>query len=168
MGNTNPGNSVSNYFLISTVNKFFFSPKFNKPGGGEYKEVTLTAAETCLLIAEFIQKGYAGSVNTNGTAEDWYKKGVAASIRTMNNIAIVAQSTTGLTGDGSAEIDAYLADPDVAFDGSNDLERIYIQQYLNLFRNPNEAFVFSRRTGYPKIGSAYYGREAFNETIPYS
>lgn len=166
VGNTNSGNSVSNYFLISTVNKFFFSPKFNKPGGGEYKEVTLTAAETCLLIAEFIQKGYAGGVNTNGTAEDWYKKGVTASIKTMNSIAIVAQSTTGLTGDGAADIDAYLADADVAFNGTNDLERIYIQQYLNLFRNPNEAFVFSRRTGYPKFGSAYYARETFNEPIP--
>lgn len=166
VGNTNAGNSVSNYFLISTVNKFFFSPKFNKPGGGEYKEVTLTAAETCLLIAEFIQKGYAGSVNTNGTAEDWYNKGVTASIKTMNDIALVAQSTTGFSGDGTAEIEAYLADADIAFNGSNDLERIYIQQYLNLFRNPNEAFVFSRRTGYPKTGSAYYGRETFNETIP--
>lgn len=166
VGNTNSGNSVSNYFLISTINKYFFSPKFNKPGGGEYKEVTLSAAETCLLIAEFIQKGYAGSVNTNGTAEDWYKKGVTASIKTMNGIAIVAQSTTGLAGDGAAQIDAYLADADVALNGSNDLERIYIQQYLNLFRNPNEAFVFSRRTGYPKFGSAYYPRETFNEPIP--
>jgi hypothetical protein len=166
VGNTDPGNSVSNYFLISTVNKFFFSPKFNKPGGGEYKEVTLTAAETCFLIAEFIQKGYAGSVNTNGTAEDWYKKGITASIKTMNSIAVIAQSTTGLAGDGSAQIDAYIADPEVAFNGTNDLERIYVQQYLNLFRNPNEAYVFSRRTGYPKTGSAYYGREAFNETIP--
>lgn len=166
VGNTNAGNSVSNWFLISTVNKFFFSPKFNKPGGGEYKEVTLTAAETCLLIAEFIEKGYAGAVNTNGTAEDWYKKGITASIKTMNSIAVVAQSTTGLTGDGAAQIDAYLADADVAFNGSNDLERIYIQQYLNLIRNPNEAFVFTRRTGYPQTGSAYYGRETFNEPIP--
>ncbi|RYF88197.1 MAG: SusD/RagB family nutrient-binding outer membrane lipoprotein, partial [Chitinophagaceae bacterium] len=166
VGNTNSGNSVSNYFLISTVNKFFFSPKFNTPGGGEYKEVSLTAAETCLLIAEFIQKGFAGSVNTGGTAEDWYKKGVTASIKTMNDIAIEAQSTTGFGGDGTTEIDAYLADADVAFNGANDLERIYVQQYLNLFRNPNEAFVFSRRTGYPKFGSAYYARENSNETIP--
>ena len=166
VGNTNAGNSVTNYFLISTVNKFFFSPKFNKPGGGEYKEVALTAAETCLLIAEFIQKGYAGSVNTNGTAEDWYKKGVAASIRTMNDIAVVAQSTTGFAGDGTAEIEAYLADADIAFNGTNDLERIYIQQHLNLFRNPNEAYVFARRTGYPKYGSTYYAREPFNEAIP--
>lgn len=166
VGNTSAGNSVSNYFLISTVNKFFFSPKFNRPGGGEYLEVTLSAAETCLLIAEFIEKGYAGTVNTNGTAEDWYEKGVTASISTMNDIAIEAQSTTGFSGDGAAEIADYLADTDVAFNGVNDLERIYIQQYLNLFRNPGEAFVFSRRTGYPKTGSAYYGRETFNEPIP--
>jgi hypothetical protein len=166
VGNNNAGNSVTNYFLISPVNRYFFSPKFNKPGGGEYKEVTVTAAESCLLIAEFIQKGYAGSVNTNGTAEDWYKKGITSSIRTMNDIAVVAQSTTGFTGNGDAEITAYLNDPDVAFNGTNDLERIYIQEHLNFYRNPNEAFVFARRTGYPKYGSAYYARETFNETIP--
>lgn len=165
VGNTNAGNSVTNYFLISPINRFFFSPKYNRPGGGQYRDVMVTAAEGCLLIAEFIEKGYAGSVAT-GTAEQWYKKGVASSIRTMNEIAVVASSTTSFSGDGQAEIDAYLNDADVMLNGTNDLERIYIQQHLNFFRNPNEAFVFARRTGYPKFGSAYYGRETFNETIP--
>jgi hypothetical protein len=165
VGNNNAGNSVNNYFLISPINRFFFSPKYNRPGGGQYRDVMVTAAEGCLLIAEFIQKGYAGSVNA-GTVEDWYNKGVASSIRTMNAIAEVAVSTTAFSGDGQAEIDAYLTDADVMLDGTNDLERIYIQEHLNFFRNPNEAFVFARRTGYPKYGSAYYAREPFNETIP--
>jgi hypothetical protein len=84
----------------------------------------------------------------------------------MDNIATVAGLTSVLTGDGSTEINAYLTNANVAFNGVNNLERIYIQQYLNLFRSPNEAFVFSRRTGYPKLSSTYYAREVFNEVIP--
>lgn len=167
VGNTNGGNSVTNYVLISPVNRLFFSPKYNNPNaGGQYREVSVTAAEGCLLIAEFIKKGFAGSVDTKGDAKFWYEKGITSSILTMNQIAVAALSTTGFSGDGSAQIQTYLSDPDVQLNGSNDLERIYIQQHLNFYRNPNEAFVFARRTGYPKNGSAYYGREPFNELIP--
>ncbi|RYY27803.1 MAG: SusD/RagB family nutrient-binding outer membrane lipoprotein [Chitinophagaceae bacterium] len=166
VGNNNPGNSVNNYFLISPVNRFFFSPKYNRPGGGQYKEVAVSAAEGCLLIAEFTQKGYAGTVNTKGTLKEWYEKGIRASIQTMNDIALVAQSNPGFSGNGSAEIAAYISNVNIALNGTNDKERIYVQQHLNFYRNPNEAYVFSRRTGYPRTGSAYYGRETFNEPIP--
>lgn len=165
VGNTNSGNSISRYFLISPVNRKFFSPRWNA-SSGEFKDVKVTAAESAFLIAEFIQKGYAGSVNTRGTAEDWYNKGIASSIRTMNDIAKVAESTTAFSGNGDAEINAYSDNPQVKFNGVNDLERIYIQEYLNFYRNANEAFVFVRRTGYPKNTSTYYAREVFNEPIP--
>lgn len=168
VGNSNLGNKINNYRLISPINRRFFYPRYNDGSGegtGQYIEMLVSYAETCLLIAEFIEKGYADAVNTKGSAEDWYKKGVAASIRSMNNIATVAQSVTAFTGNGDAIINDYLQDADVAFNGVNDLERIYIQQYFNLYRNPNEAFVFVRRTGYPKKGSAYYAREVFNEPI---
>ena len=42
----------------------------------------------------------------------------------------------------------------------------YTFSNLNLIRQPNEAYVFCRRTGYPKTGSAYYPRETFGEKIP--
>jgi hypothetical protein len=156
------------YFLISTINRWFMAPKWNRGNNVDalYTELLVSNAESCLMVAEMIQKGYGNGVNTNGTAEDWYKKGIASSIQTMNNIAKTAISTTAFTDDGSTLINAYLNQPDVAFNGVNDLERIYIQEYLNHFRNMSEAFVFCRRTGYPKSGSAYYSRETFNETIP--
>ncbi|TKK69759.1 SusD/RagB family nutrient-binding outer membrane lipoprotein [Ilyomonas limi] len=166
VGNNNAGNTVTNYFLISPVNTRFFSPNYNNIRTGLYKEVAVTAAEIDLTIAEFIQKGYAGSVNTNGTAADWYNKGITASIQTMNDIAEVAGSTTAFSGSGDDEINAYLQDEDIKLNGTNDLERIYIQEHLNFFRNPNEAFVFCRRTGYPKKNSDYYPREPMNEIIP--
>jgi len=164
VGNTNAGNAISRYFLISPANRKFFSPRYNSTSG-EFRDVIVTAAESCLLIAEFIQKGYAGSVNTRGSAEDWYKKGITSSITTMNEIAKAAGSAT-ITGDVTAAITAYLNNPTVKFNGVNDKERIYIQEYLNFYRNANEAFVFVRRTGYPKKVSAYYAREPFNEIIP--
>ena len=166
VGNTNSGNSVSNYFLISAVNRKFFSPRYSGQTDGLYKEVSVSAAESALTIAEFIQKGYAGSVDTRGMAADWYNKGVAASISTMNDIAEVAGSTTAFSENGEAAINEYLQDENVKLNGTNDLERIYIQEHLNFFRNPNEAFVFARRTGYPKKTSTYYAREPMNETIP--
>jgi hypothetical protein len=166
VGNSNSGNSVTNYFLISPVNRKFFSPRYNGITGGLYKEVSVSAAESALTIAEFIQKGYAGSVDTKGTTADWYNKGIAASISTMNDIAMVAGSTTAFSGNGEAEIEQYLQDENIKLNGSNDLERIYIQEHLNFYRNPNEAYVFCRRTGYPKKTSTYYPREPMNEIIP--
>ncbi len=118
VGNSNAGNTVSNYFLISPVNRKFFSPRYSGATSGLYKEVTVTAAEVDLVIAEFIQKGYAGSVNTNGTAADWYNKGIAASIQTMNDIAVVAGSSTAFSGSGEDEIDAYLNDENIRLNGS--------------------------------------------------
>lgn len=161
-----PVGPSTRYFLISHINRRFFSPRYGGSTTGDFTDVMVTNAESCLLVAEFIQKGYAGAVNTHGSAEDWYKKGVASSIRTMNAIATTAGSTTAFSGDGTPEINAYLAQPQVALNGSNDLERIYVQQYLNLFRNPTEAFVFCRRTGYPSNQSTYYRREPFHEAIP--
>lgn len=149
------------YKLISTINRKFYAPRWDGTTTGTYTDLLVGAAESCLLIAEFIEKGYA-----TGDAEAWYKKGVEASIRTMNQIAITAGSTTAYTGSGDAEIAAYLAGEDVKFNGENDLERIYVQEHLNYVRQPNEAYVFCRRTGYPKKNSAYYGREVFNEPIP--
>jgi hypothetical protein len=166
VGNSNPGNSVTNYFLISPVNRKFFSPRYSGLTSGLYKEVSVSAAEVDLTIAEFIQKGYAGSVNTNGSAADWYNKGIFASIQTMNDIAVVAGSTTAFNGSGVDEINAYLQNDFIKLNGANDLERIYIQEHLNFYRNPNEAFVFCRRTGYPKNNSDYYPRDPMNEIIP--
>jgi len=159
------GNSTTKYFLISRINRKFFAPRFNGNTTGVFTDVMVSNAESCLLVAEFLQKGYANG-GSHGTAEDWYKKGITSSIKTMNNIAVAAASTTAYTGDGTTEINNYLNNAQVKFNGTGDLEKIYIQQYLNLYRNPTEAFVFCRRTGYPKNTSTYYKREVFNEVIP--
>ncbi|CAL1518669.1 SusD/RagB family nutrient-binding outer membrane lipoprotein [Chitinophaga sp. MM2321] len=165
IGNNFVASPYTKYNLISAINRKFFSPKLNQ-ATGNFLDVPVTYAETCFYIAEFIQKGYAGAVNTKGTAQEWYNKGIASSIQTMNAIAIAAGSTTAFSGTGETEISNYQNNALVKFNGTNDLERIYIQQYLGLYRQPNEAYVFCRRTGYPKNSSVYYAREPFNELIP--
>ena len=164
IGNSFPINGT-NYFLISPINRKFFSPRMNGLTGN-YTDVMVTNAESCLLVAEFIEKGYGSGIDTKGSSEDWYIKGVTSSVRTMNSIAVTAESTTGFSGDGTARIESYLDGENVKFNGENDLERIYIQEYLNFYRNASEAFVLVRRTGYPKYSSTYYAREAFDEPIP--
>ncbi|RAK03078.1 SusD-like starch-binding protein associating with outer membrane [Larkinella arboricola] len=162
----NPFNAGTNkYILMSAINRPFFAPRRNG-ATGTFHDYMVTSAETCFYIAELITKGYGIGVNTKGTAEFWYNKGITSSMKTMNAIAIAAQSTTGLTSAADQEIAAYLAQPRVKLDGTNNLERIYIQQYLSFMRQPTEAFTFVRRTGYPKNNSTYYPRDPFNELIP--
>ncbi len=149
------------YRLISTINRRFFAPRWDGNNSGTYTELLAGGGESCLLIAEFIKKGYA-----TGDLNAWYNKGIEASMKTMNKIAQTATSTLVYSGSGATEIAAYQNNPLVKLGAANDLERIYIQQHINLTRQPNEAFVFCRRTGYPKTGSTYFGRETFNEPIP--
>lgn len=154
------------YRLYSPINKKFFAPRYNNFKTGQMQDYMVTRAEACFYIAEFIQKGYGAGFDTKGTAEQWYNRGIESSIRTMNAIAAAAESTTGLTGDGNAQILAYQNHVNVKFNGVNDLERIYIQQYLNFYRLGNEAFTFCRRTGYPRNNSTYYKRNTWNQPIP--
>lgn len=165
MSNAFQVSQYSRYFLISPVNRLFLSPKLNGATGNAL-HVLVSYAETCFYIAEFIQKGYGAGIDTKGSLSDWYNKGIASSIVTMNEVAREAGSSLGFTGDGTAEIQAYQQHPEVVLGGGNDLERIYIQAYLSFFRLPNEAYVLCRRTGYPRTGSTYYPMEPFNEPIP--
>ena len=151
------------FFLISTINRRFFQPHLDG-ANGKYIDVLVSYAEVCLNIAEFIQKGYGTGIDTKGTASDWYNKGVYASATSMNAIAMAAGSTT--VDNINTLVDTYLTNANVKLDGNKNLEKIYIQQLLNFYRQGNEAFTLIRRTGYPKFNSTLLARETVAETIP--
>ena len=153
----------SKYNLISTINRRFFMPHLDG-ANGQYIDVLVSYAEVCLNIAEFIQKGYGSAFDTKGTASDWYNKGVRASANTMNTIAIAAGSASVASIDPL--VDSYLTSPKVKLDGNNNLEKIYIQQLLNFYRQGNEAFTLVRRTGFPKFNSTILARETMPDMIP--
>jgi hypothetical protein len=140
------------------------------PATGNYVDVQLSHAEVCFMMAEFILKGYA-----SGNAEEWYNKGVASSIRTYNMIGTKGDLTLRVAGKtypyqpiSESEITAYLADPAVKFDGVNNLEKVYVQQFINFYRLPEEGWKMSMRTGYPKYGSSLLARfPTDNNEIPF-
>jgi hypothetical protein len=140
--------SGSNYNQLSHVNRRFFNPNYQS-GSGYYKDALLSAAEVALYMAEFIEKGY---VTGHGSAQEWYERGVRASIETNNEIARVAQVFDYDEVQATeAQINAYLAQEEVALNGQDHLEKIYFQQYINFFRYPTEQFALTRRTGFPSV-----------------
>jgi hypothetical protein len=150
------------YSLISGINRRFFHPRIDG-ASGKVIDVLVSYAEVCLQIAEFIQKGYGTGIDTKGSVADWYNNGVRASIETMNNIAIAAGSYS--VTDASALAGAYLEQSKVKLDGSNNLEKIYIQQLFNFYKQGNEAFALVRRTGFPKYGSTLLARQTTPDMI---
>ncbi len=140
-------NANTTYNQLSHINRRFFAPGFDN-GTGYYIDVMFSAAEASLYVAEFIEKGL---ITGQGTAKEWYDKGVELSLTTNNWIAekAIISNYEDLKLK-TAEVATLLAQPDYALDGTNNLEKIYLQQYINFFKLPNELSVTSRRTGYPK------------------
>ena len=130
------------------------------PGTGGYVDVLISYSEVCFMMSEFILKGYI-----NGDAAEYYQKGIEASMKTYDFIAQegqldmkIAQTSYPYTPIGDTEIADYLAKPEIQLNGTNDLEKVYIQEYLNFYRLPEEGWVLARRTGYPKFGSTLLAR----------
>jgi hypothetical protein len=133
--------------VVSRASQRMWNPNYEN-GAGYMVEPIITSAEMYLLKAEFIKRGFI-----SGNAEEWYNKGVRASIETYRLIADRGQFQDYTTFP-DADINAYLLKPDVKLDGSaKDLEKIILQQYINLFRSPAVNWDFIRRTGFPATNS---------------
>ncbi len=140
------------YLQLSHINRRLFDPQFES-GLGYYMNVMFPAAEVLFYMAEFTEKGLV----SQGIAQEWYNQGLASSLRTYDMVAKAAQITDyDALRLAEGEVDSLLARPDYALDGTSNLEKIYIQQYINFFRIPNEMGALTRRTGYPKVGSTIF------------
>lgn len=103
----------------------------------------ITYAEFCFLRAELATK----SIGT-GTAKSWYEAGVKSSLAFYNEVGVGAK-LTNYTPMTEAEVNAYLAQPGVAFDATKAMDQIASQSYLNFMRQPQEGWALWKRTGYP-------------------
>ncbi|RBL88660.1 SusD/RagB family nutrient-binding outer membrane lipoprotein [Chitinophaga flava] len=116
--------------------------------GARYTQPILSYAEQCFMLAELSVRGII-----SGDAATYYKNGVEASINAYDAMGREAkiQDYTPLD---QATVVAYLAKPDIAFTGSTDvlLEKINIQNFLNLLKSPWEAWGAWKRSGIPKVG----------------
>lgn len=145
------------YFRLPQVDYLYFKPK-QDGGSGEYKNYLLGAPEVCLYLAEFIEKGYVSGI---GTAKDWYENGVRYSCQNYDSRASKAQindyEERKITADA---IDALLASDGVKY-GTNNTEKIILQEIINLFDNPYEGVAVTRRTGYPKRTSTIWAWQPY-------
>ncbi|WP_333821253.1 SusD/RagB family nutrient-binding outer membrane lipoprotein [Ohtaekwangia sp.] len=112
--------------------------------------------ELCFNIAEGLNRGWA-----SGDAEDWYVKGITASmehfgivdgsdITVGNNLSTVIYGTVM-----NISVTDYLNQSSVQYkDGADGLEQILTQKYIAFWQNSNwEAFFNQRRTGVPAFST---------------
>lgn len=134
---------------ISYLKRRLWNADYNN-GTGIVTTPVITYADYCFMRAEIAAKGYA---TTGGTAEEWYNKGVEASITFYDEAAMKAK-TEDYTAVTAAEITAYINSADVRFDAAKALEQIAIQSYINFYKQPNEAWAVYKRTGMPNSSTA--------------
>lgn len=95
--------------------------------------IFLSYAEQEFVIAEAIQRGWI-----TGDLETHYKQAVTASMT--------------FYGINNARITTYLAEPLVALNGTDVLNKIWIQKYISFYMNSGwEPFYEQRRTGVPVL-----------------
>ena len=111
----------------------------------------ITYPETCFMIAEIAFKKGAAVAGKDATA--WMREGIKASMEQYRGWAedkfVVAQTADKAPTYNpleDAEIDAYLAQPEFQ---EATLEKIISQQWINLFRQPEEMWATWKRTGLP-------------------
>ncbi len=129
---------------------------YDNPSGDLLGQRLLSYSEICFDLAEAALKGW----NVNGTAEDWYKKGIKASFdnwKVFSGYQSDVDSYYGCVKDYSS----YIAQPTIAF--NNTLQRIIEQKWIASWQACNEAYMDWRRTGYPGIT---VGWGSFRGAIP--
>ena len=111
----------------------------------------ITYPQTCLMLAEIAVK--KGAAVAGKTATEWMKAGIKASMEQYREWAevrfVVAQTaSTAPTFNPveDEEISEYLAQPEFQ---EATLEKIISQQWINLYKQPEEMWAVWKRTGLP-------------------
>ncbi|QBQ42471.1 SusD/RagB family nutrient-binding outer membrane lipoprotein [Sphingobacterium psychroaquaticum] len=132
---------------VSRIQDRLFQPE-NNGGSGLGTMPIITYADICFIRAELAQRGV-----TSENAEEWYYKGIEASLRFYDDVAkrAVIYDYTALT---DTEIENFKKQPSIVYSSAKGLEQIVMQSYLNFFRNFNEAWAIVKRTGMPNKNTA--------------
>ena len=110
----------------------------------------LTYPETCLMIAEIAFKKGTAVAGKDATA--WMKEGIKASMEQYKSWAVTSKVLAEVDGSDTynpiteEKIAAYLAQPEFQ---TATLEKIISQQWINLYRQPQEMWNTWKRTGLP-------------------
>lgn len=113
----------------------------------------ITYADVCFMRAELAVRGI-----TNEDAQTLYYAGITASVSAYDRMGKLG-GVAGYKALSSAEVSAYLDQTGVKYDAANALEQICVQEYINSFRNQNEAWATIKRTGFPSLTGNILKRE---------
>lgn len=131
---------------LSLIQRRLFQPAFNEGNGagdGLVYIPVITFSEFAFMRAELAARSM-----TSEDAQTWYETGVRSSIEWYDKVARDGE-LTNYTPVTTAEIDAYLAQPGIAFDATIALDQIASQAFLNFFKQPQEGWALWKRTGMP-------------------
>jgi hypothetical protein len=106
-------------------------------------EFWVTYAQTALLLAEAAKRGWI-TPGGDGEAKSYYEKAIAADMAAYSLY-------TGTTPIAAADVAAYIAGPEVAYNPANALKLINTQYWIVNIRNGAEAFANYRRSGFPVL-----------------
>lgn len=104
----------------------------------------VTYAQTQLLLAEARQRGYI----TTGTVQGYYEAGIRGHMTQRDMWATSNGGTSPIT---TGEQDAYLQQPNIAFNSATALKQINEQYWVASLMIWAEAFANFRRSGYPQL-----------------
>jgi hypothetical protein len=112
----------------------------------------VNAAQTQLLMAEARQRGW---INTS-TAKAYYDNAVTQALSMKDIYSTTRGGDSPIT---AAEITAYLAQPNISFNGADmatALKQINTQYWVASFMNWHEGWCNFRRSGYPQLSPINY------------
>ncbi len=132
---------------VSYLQWRMFQPAY---GGGNGKNFfpIITYADELLMRAELAARGI-----TTENASDLYYAGIEASLNFYDKAAADAklEDYMALT---AAEITAYKNSPAIVYNPAKAMEQIVIQEFINYYKQPNEAWALYKRTGMPNASTA--------------
>lgn len=141
-------------YSISHINRY----RYYRTNTGE-DFIIVGYSEMCFNIAEAINRGWV-----TGDAEDWYKKGMQASIsfygitdgiNTGHYLPIGKSLGEWVTAPFNFDFTTYYNQATVKYEaGAAGLNKILLQKYLAFFQNSGwEAYYNFRRTGFPAFST---------------
>jgi len=159
LADPNPDTDLANQFgvPVGILNTELVNPPYRgaKGGGYDYSQMNVrvvasltapdfwvTYSEVSLLLAEAAHRGWIPG--GDGAAQQYYENGIRADIE---RYALYPNATAV----SSAEIDAFLAKPGVAYNSADALRLINTQIWIATLRNGTQAFSNFRRSGFPAL-----------------
>lgn len=112
---------------------------FWRADGSSTPTPLLTYSEVLFMAAEAAQRGWIG-----GDPAALYEAAIRANMNQYDAWSPAHAPT-------DAEIDAYLAQPEVGYDPARGLRQIQLQAWISLYMNGSEAWAHWRRTGVPDL-----------------